>query len=110
LTITKTVTRNQQKEQPTGEEDGVFEPDEIKKINPKKINRLTASSSRHSSYTSGLALGSSDFCSNLLNWLVFRCVCPAYEMRTYIPAGFDVRRPICLEDVEGMEQTGVVVH
>ena len=57
LTITKTVTRNQRKEQPTGEEEGVFEPDEIKKINPKKINRLTASSSRHSSYTSGLALG-----------------------------------------------------
>jgi hypothetical protein len=38
----------------------VFEPDEIKKINPKKINRLTASSSRHSSYTSGLALGHED--------------------------------------------------
>jgi len=22
----------------------------------------------------------SDFCSNLLNWLVFRCVCPAKEL------------------------------
>jgi len=57
LTALKLVTRNPPKEQPTGEEDGVFDPREIKKINPKKIKRPTACSSRHSSYTSGLALG-----------------------------------------------------
>jgi len=57
LTVTKTVTRNPRKEQPTGKEDGRFEPCEIKKINPKKIKPPAACSSRHSSYTSGLALG-----------------------------------------------------
>ena len=35
----------------------MFEPREIKKINPKKIKRAAACSSRHSGYTSGLALG-----------------------------------------------------